>query len=152
MNVFVIASKQPPRSSQTGLNFIGHKEHIVLQTQLADFSQVTGRRNDYPSLSLDGFKHYSGSIWPNFIFDCVSIAKRNYDKTRCEGAEIVFIRELRRIRYDRNRTAMEITGSHNYFSLMTWDAFYPVGPFPGQFHGGFHCLGASVHQQRHFIP
>jgi hypothetical protein len=77
----MLRRKQFPGSRQTCLNFIRHKEHVVLLADLRNTLQISCRRDDDSAFALDRLEHHGGSMW-RMVFNRIHVTISHNHKAR----------------------------------------------------------------------
>src|SRR5215211_808491 len=122
----------------------------MLLTDFRHLLEISCRRDDDSTFSLDGFEHHRRSVGSARLFNRIRISITDIYKTRRERTEVIAVQRFRGERHNGDRAAMEVASRGNNFCLMTRYPLDSVGPLARQLERRLDGLRAAVHRQGHF--
>ncbi len=90
----VLVGELAPGAAQTGLNFIGNQQDIVLFADFGDLFEIARRRNDHPGLALNRLNRNGGGVGGDGFLKGFSVTIRDGYKARSEGAKVFFVKRF----------------------------------------------------------
>ena len=132
-------------SAKSSLDLIEDEQDVVAIADFAHFFQVTGRRDNNTSFTLNRFHQKGNRIGGDGPLQGFCIPKGDGDKSRREGTESVSILRFSAEPDDGDGPPMKIVGADDDFSLIFGDPFVQIAPLSDGLDRGFDGFGSAVH-------
>src|SRR6516164_8640742 len=143
----MLFGEQPAGATEPGLNLVENQDDVVARTNLADRSEIAGRRNDHARLALNWFDQEGDRVGRDRRFERCGVAKGHNVETGREGAETVARGCVGAEADDRQSAAVEIVGADDDFGLILRHTLNLIAPFARNLDRAFHRFGTRVHGQ-----
>ena len=130
MNILVLARQQFARAPESGLNFVGNQQHVVFAAQFLCSFEVSRRRHDDATFTLNRFNEKRRCVFINGGLQRSDVTVFDESKARRKRPESMLILRFVGHRNDCYRATVKIAATGDNLGLVGGDTFYRIGPLP----------------------
>src|SRR5690625_2851123 len=150
-DTFMLTGEGGSRAAETGLDLVGHEQHVLLGADLAYPTEVTLGSSDDSRFPLDGFEQDGDRVGVDRRVQRRCVAERDNVEPGREWPEAGTCGVVVREAHDADGAAMEVVACNDDSRLVCRYALDLVTPLARDLEPSLDGLRAGVHGQHHVL-